>query len=55
MADAPGLTSSEDEDAPVSLDLRKAREAAERQVVVAALARSAGNMARGIAGACRLW
>jgi two-component system, NtrC family, response regulator len=32
-------------DAP-SLDLRQAREAAERQVVLAALARTAGNMAR---------
>jgi two-component system, NtrC family, response regulator len=30
----------------LSLDLRQAREAAERQVVVAALARAAGNMAR---------
>jgi len=44
--EAPGTSSSELEDANVSLDLRKAREAAERQVVIASLARSAGNMAR---------
>ena len=31
---------------PASLDLRQAREAAERQVVLSALARTAGNMAR---------
>ena len=34
------------EDEPISLDIRQAREAAERQVVLTALARTSGNMAR---------
>jgi two-component system NtrC family response regulator len=48
-ADDLGLTSPAASTDPVgvpSLDLRKARESAERQVVLAALARAAGNMAR---------
>lgn len=40
-----GAAGPQDDDGP-SLDLRQAREAAERQVILAALARTSGNMAR---------
>ena len=40
------LDAAEGGTATVSLDLRQAREAAERQVVLAALSRTANNMAR---------